>query len=180
VNGKQFTITWHVDDLKLSRVDSSEVKIMIKWFKSIYGQYMRVSRGKKHYYLGMDLDFSVPGEVSVTMIDYLKRVIQDFPEEITGRATSPAADHLFTIRSEKDSKTLEEKRAIAFHHYVAPLLFATTMSRKDIQTSVAFLTTQVRGTDEDYWQKLKRVLRYIKGTIYLPLILRADRLNIIK
>jgi hypothetical protein len=84
------------------------------------------------------------------------------------------------IRSQKDSKPLEEKRAIAFHHYVAQLLLTTTRSRKDIQTSVAFLTTRVRGSDEDDWQKLKRVLRYIKGTIYLPLILRADRLNIIK
>jgi hypothetical protein len=123
VNGKQFTITWHVDDLKLSHVDSNEVTIMIKWLKSIYGQDIRVSRGKKHDYLGMDLDFSVPGEFSVTMVEYLKGVIQDFPEEITGRATSPAADHLFTIRSEKDSKPLEEKRAIAFRHYVTQLLF---------------------------------------------------------
>jgi hypothetical protein len=114
------------------------------------------------------------------MIDYLKGVIQDFPEEITGRATSPAADHLFTIRSEKDSKPLEEERAIAFHHSVAQILFTTTSSRKDIQTSVAFLTTRVGRPDEDDWQKLKRVIRYIKGTIYLPLILRADRLNIIK
>jgi hypothetical protein len=179
VNEKQFTITWHVDDLKLSHVDLSEVTIMIKWLKSIYGQDIRVSHGKKNDYLGMDLDFSVPGEVSVTMIDYLKGVIQDFPQEITGRATSPAADHLFTIRSEKDRKPLEEKRAIAFHHSVAQLLFTTTRSRKYIQTSVTFLTTRVRGPDEDDWQKLKLVLRHIKGTIYLPLILRADRLNII-
>jgi hypothetical protein len=42
---------------------------MIKWLKSIYGQDMRVSLGKKHDYLGMDLDFSVPGEVSVAMVD---------------------------------------------------------------------------------------------------------------
>jgi hypothetical protein len=89
----------------------------------------------------MDLDFSVTGEVSATMAEYLKGVIQDFPEEITGRATLPASDHLFTIRSEKYSKPLEEKRAIAFHHSVAQLLFATTRSRKDIHTSVSFLTT---------------------------------------
>jgi hypothetical protein len=110
-----------------------------------------VSRGKKHDYLGMDLDFSVPGEVSVTMIDYLKGVIQDFFEEITGPETSSAADHLFIIRSEKDSKPLEEERAMAFHHSVAQLLFATTRSRKDSQNSVAFLTTRVRGPDEDDW-----------------------------
>jgi hypothetical protein len=69
----------------------------ITWLKSIYGEDMRVSRGKKHDYLGMDLDYSVQGEVKVTMIDYLKRVITEFPEEITGTASSPAAERLFTV-----------------------------------------------------------------------------------
>jgi hypothetical protein len=46
VNGKQFTITWHVDDLKLSHVDLKEVDKTIEWLKSIYGEDMRVSRGK--------------------------------------------------------------------------------------------------------------------------------------
>jgi hypothetical protein len=40
VNGKQLTITWHADDLKLSHVESNVVTIMIKWLKSIYGQDM--------------------------------------------------------------------------------------------------------------------------------------------
>jgi hypothetical protein len=92
VNGKQFTTTWYVDDLELSHVDDKEVTKMIVWLKNIYGNDMRVSRGKKHDYLGMDLDFTEPGQVKITMIPYLKGVIRDFPEEITGRATSPVAD----------------------------------------------------------------------------------------
>jgi hypothetical protein len=72
VNGKQFTMTWHVDELKLSHVDATVVDEMISWLKSIYGEDMRVSRGMKHDYLGMDLDYSFPGEVRVTMVDYLK------------------------------------------------------------------------------------------------------------
>jgi hypothetical protein len=180
VNGKQFTITWHVDDLKLSHVDVKVVDKMISWLKSIYGKDMRVSRGKKHDYLGMDLDYSVPGEVRVTMVDYLKRVITEFLEVITGGATSPAAEILFTVRPEGECEPLEEKRVIAFHHCVAQLLFASARARKYIQSGVAFLTTRVRNPDEDDWSKLKRLLRYIRCTIHLPLILRADSLNVIK
>jgi hypothetical protein len=120
---------------------------------------MRLSRGKKHDYLGMDLDYSVLGEVKITMVDYLKRVITEFPEVISGGATSPAADRLFTVRPEEESKPLEEKRAIAFHHCVAQLLFASARARKDIQPSVAFLTTRVRTPNEDDWLKLKRQLK---------------------
>jgi hypothetical protein len=42
------------------------------------------------------------------------------------------------------------------------------------------LTTRVRNPDEDDWGKLRRLMRYIKGTINLPPILRADSLNVIK
>jgi hypothetical protein len=114
INGKQFNIPWHVDDLKLSRVDVKVVDDNITWPKSIYSEDMRVSRGKKHDYLGMDLDYSVLGEVKVTMVDYLKRVITEFPEEITGTASSPATERLFMIRPDGESVMLEEKRAIAF------------------------------------------------------------------
>jgi hypothetical protein len=45
---------------------------------------------------------------------------------------------------------------------------------------VSFLTTRDKHSDEDDWGELKRLLRYIRGTVYMPLILRADSLNIIK
>jgi hypothetical protein len=106
-------------------VDDEAVDDMISWLKSIYGEDMRVSRGKKHDYLGMDLEYSVPGEVRVTMVDYLKRVITEFPEVITGGGASPAAEKLLTIRPEEECKPIEEKREIAFHHCVAQLLFAS-------------------------------------------------------
>jgi hypothetical protein len=35
INGKQFTINWHVDDLKLSHVDAKVVDDTITWLKSI-------------------------------------------------------------------------------------------------------------------------------------------------
>jgi hypothetical protein len=141
---------------------------------------MCVSRGKKHDYLGMELDYSVPGEVKVAMVDYRKRVITEFPEIISGGATSLAADRLFTVRPEGEIKPLEEKRAIAFHHCVVQLLFASARARKDIQPAVAFLTTRVRNPDEDDWLKLKRLPRYIRIIIHTPLILRAESLNMIK
>ena len=58
INGKQIMVTWNVDDLKISHVESSEVTRMIKWLESQYGK-MRIYGGKLHNYLGMDLDYSV-------------------------------------------------------------------------------------------------------------------------
>jgi hypothetical protein len=180
INGKKITAVWHVEDIKMSHVDEKEVSKLITWLKSVYGEDMGLSRGKVHDYLGMTIDFTNKGEVKVTMIDYLKGVINDFPEVITGTAMPPATANLFDVIPEDERKVLGEEQARAFHHPVAQLLFATTRARKDTQHTVAFLTTRVKSPDEDDWMKLKRLLKYIRGTIYMPLILKADCLNIVK
>ena len=63
---------------------------------------------------------------------------------------------------------------------MASILFITPRARKDLATAISFLSTRVKSPDEDDWGKLKRVLRYIRGTINLPLILRIDDLGVIK
>ena len=179
VNGKQLTITWHVDDLKISHVNRNVVSNTITWLESIYGE-MHGSRGQRHEYLGMCLDFSVKGEVRVSMEKYLRGIIDDFPEEIRGIARTPASEHLFKVREDNKEILLSKTKARAFHHSVAQLLFSSMRCRKDTQTAVAFLTTRVRAPDEDDWKKLMQLLQYIRCTIRLPLILRADCINIIK
>ena len=44
---------------------------------------MHGPRGKMHDYLGMWLEYSVPGEVLISMEEHMRGVIDYFPEEIT-------------------------------------------------------------------------------------------------
>ena len=60
------------------------------------------------------------------------------------------------------------------------LLFTGIRCRKDAQTAIAFLATRVRKPDKDDWKKLSRLLGYLKRKIKLPLILRADGVNVLK
>ena len=126
----------------------------------------------------MIFDFSEKGKVMVNMIEYIKTIINDFPEEIIEMRASPAADHLFTVRDETEAKLLPEEQARAFHHATAQVLFLSARARRDIQPCTAFLTTRVRAPDEDDWGKLKRLLGYLKGTLHMPLILSADSLTL--
>ena len=135
-------------------------------------------RGKNHGYLRMIFDFSAKGKVMVTMMEYIKSIIKDFPEEITGIKMSPAADHLFTVRDPSLAKVLPEEQAMVFHRATAQLLFLSARVQRDIQPATAFLTTRVRPLDKDDWGKVKRVLGYLKGTMHMPLILSADSLTL--
>ena len=50
INGKQHTISWHVDDLKSSHVDPKVNDEFHKWLQAEYGQVkdVTVTRGKRH------------------------------------------------------------------------------------------------------------------------------------
>ena len=161
-NGMQMTIRWHVDDLMMSHVSRDKIMKTVQEIKNIYGENLTKNVGKIHDYLGMTFDFSFTKEVKVNMWDYLRKVIKEFPEEITGVCTTPAGDCLFKVRD--DGKKLNEEQAEVFHHTVYQLLFPANQARKDIQTAVSFLVTHVRDPDEDDWKKLVRVLKYLNGT----------------
>ncbi len=178
--GKQLTVIWHVDDLMASCGVDFELTKLSCYLANEYGPKLTMHTGNKHNYLGVDFEFEQEGRLSVSMVNYLKNVIEMFPEQIVGRAATPAGDRLFDIRDEKEAKPLEEERAIAFHHTTAQLLFMAARARQDIQTAVAFLTTRVKSSDEDDWGKLKRVLKYLNGTKYLKLSISVENLGILK
>jgi hypothetical protein len=141
VDGKQMMVCWHVDDLKVSHCDSAQGTIFGKWLSKKYGVAVATHRGKVHNYLGMIFDFFPKGKVMVTMMEYIKNIIKDFPEEIVGTKTSPAAEYLFTVRDPSLAKVLPEEQAMAFHRTTAQLLFLSARAWRDIQPATAFLTT---------------------------------------
>ena len=143
VNGHQLTVSWHVDDLTISCVDRAPIQDVIKALKAIYGENLKETIGLVHDYLGMTFDYSTPGQVEISMDKYIAKIIDSFPEQITGVSATPATDNLFRIRD--DDRPLPEDQAIMFHHVTAQLLFASTRVRRDIQTTVAFLSTRVKN-----------------------------------
>ena len=129
--------------------------------------------------LVMDFYFSVPGEVRVTMVDYLKKGIADFPEEIMKTPPTPTGDDMFEVFPDKERKMLDNEQATALHNGVMQLLFDNPRRRKDIQKPIVFLTTRVKELDEYDWRELRQFPQYLHGIIYIPLILSNDSLNVI-
>ena len=64
VNGTNLTVVWHVDDLKISHKDEKVVEDLLVWLDKKYSDAngkVTVTRGDKHVYLGMTLDYSEKG-----------------------------------------------------------------------------------------------------------------------
>lgn len=107
VNGAQHTVLWHVDNLKISHVETEAVTDFIAWLNTKYSS-LTIHQGKKHYCLGMDLDYSVTGVLSISMTKYTHNIINNFPEELGTPSAAPAADHLFKVREPDESKKTKQ------------------------------------------------------------------------
>ena len=73
IDNKKCTILWHVDDLKISHVDSAVVSRDLADIDAEYGKIekMTIKWNKVHKYLRMTIDHSSPGKVILSMIDYI-------------------------------------------------------------------------------------------------------------
>jgi hypothetical protein len=158
-------------------VDENVVTDVIKKIEERFGE-MAVTRGKKHVFLGMDIEFHDNGTVSVKMKEYIKEAIQDFGEDIVQSVATPAKKDLF--KTDESSPLLSQHDSETFHSVVAKLLYVSKRSRLDIQLPIAYLCTRVSCSTANDWSKLKRVLQYLQGTLDEFLTLGADDIGMMK
>ena len=188
VKGKQQTVLFHVDDCKIScvsvKANDDLIETLRQEYESIFEDgsgKMKVHRGKVLEYLGMTLDYSVDGQVKITMLGYIKECIELFEKMAPnkrGSKSSAAPKNLFVV--DDNSKKLSDSKREQFHSLVAKMLFATKHVRPDTGTTMSFLTTRVSEPDVDDWKKLAHLMRYIRGTKELPLILSANSGGMLK
>ena len=105
-------------------------------------------------------------------------MIDDIPEDMKVESATAATHHLFDIS--EDATKLSQAGADLFNHFVAQLLYLPKRARPDIQIAVSLLCTRVRVPNTDDYKKLARAMKYIQGTIELPLILSIDKSGNIK
>ena len=77
--------------------DKGDVSYTIIWLESIYSE-IHSTRRKRYEYLDMWMDYSKRWGVKIFIEVYLRKVLDDFPEEINGGAETPLASHLFKVR----------------------------------------------------------------------------------
>ena len=67
---------------------------------------MHGSHGNRLDHLLMWLDYLVPGEVWISIEEYLRGLLDDFPEEITEFPETLTATNLFTMRDKTKRELL--------------------------------------------------------------------------
>jgi hypothetical protein len=120
IDGKQCTILWHVNNLKISHGNPKVVTSVIKQLVLEFGKEapLTITRGKTHDYLGMTLGYSIDSKVQIKMNDYIDNMISNLPADMDGELATPALNHLFEVNTEDTQVMLDKVQADMFHHKI--------------------------------------------------------------
>ena len=173
-NGQQCTAVAHVDDLLVTCEDENTIQAVMDHLEHKY-KAISESRGNRHSYLGMTVDFEVEGECSVAMTGYENSMVDTY--NYRKNHPTPALEDLFEIDSTSEKLTEDEMKH--FHTYVAKLLYLAKRTRPECLVATSFLCTRVTRSTKQDWAKLDRVMGYLRGTPNRSIILRPGSMGIV-
>ena len=178
IDDKQSTLLIHVDDIMVLSQVAEEIPALYKHLESRFGK-VTLHEGVRHNYLGMTFDFSVVGQVSITMLGYETDLLSDwfsinFDEKMVPARDKFASDPaLSSIFDKGDSPALCDKNSAIFHSYVMRVAFLAKRVKPELNVALSYLSTQVTHSSENDLRKLDRVIRYVRDHLGSGITLTA-------
>eukprot|EP00559_Dactyliosolen_fragilissimus_P004407 CAMPEP_0184869810 /NCGR_PEP_ID=MMETSP0580-20130426/35392_1 /TAXON_ID=1118495 /ORGANISM="Dactyliosolen fragilissimus" /LENGTH=180 /DNA_ID=CAMNT_0027371541 /DNA_START=24 /DNA_END=566 /DNA_ORIENTATION=- len=155
-------MTWYVDDTKVSHVKKEVVTKVLNETGNFFGD-LKITQGKRHNLLGMDIIINNDKTISIDMSKYLEEIWDEYKYDLKSIETTPVKIDLFEI--DPDSPLLVDYNADIFHSTTAKLLWVSKCGRPDLELKVSFLCTRVKASTVEDKTKVERLLSFVKGTI---------------
>ena len=153
------------------------VEGVIDGFKEKFSDMSSVSFSPMHNFLGIKMSFTDNSRVCIDMREYLGKAVSLYGKEGMKPVTILARNKLRIIN--RSSPILDNEKRKNFCSIVILLMYIAYRERKDIRPTVSFLSTRVSSPTEEDNEKLRRLIRYIVGSIDKLLYLGASNLSVL-
>ena len=154
----------YVDDIIIA---SNNIDILNSEKSKLSTRFDMDDRGELHHLLGMRKRRD--RKAKVLMLDqsiYLKKVLHRFGFENSRPVATPMdpCKKFDKLADDEDPVEINEYQAV-----ICCLTYASICTRPDITTAVSYLSQFMSRPGTEHWEGVKRVLRYIRGTLDLGL-----------
>lgn len=169
-NNKLFFVTVYVDDVLIfSNDDAMEAQLIDELSRN----FQMKDLGEASSILGIRiLHDRMAATISIDQSQYISDVLVRFGMDDCNPVVTPM-DLNQKISSKLCPKTnieQQQMKEIPYREAIGCLLFAAQITRRDISYAVNVLSRYIVNPGKAHWAALKRVLRYLKGTINKKLV----------
>lgn len=131
--------------------------------------------GLAKFYLGISIGQDLQnGITTLDQTQYLNKVLKKFNMSECHAVTTPMDPNYnlsLLLRDKSESEEIETR----CRQLIGCIMYAMLGTRPDLCSSITFLSRFQTCASSDLWVCLKRLLRYIKGTVDLKLTYKSDK-----
>ena len=154
----------YVDD---TIICSNDMSVLIAEKKRLSQAFEMDDRGEVHHILGMEVHRDRTNKLlTIDQKTYLEDVLCRFGMEDCKPVTTPVEAGKNFSSLKEDEEPADEK---LYQAAVGSLNYAAIATRPDLSTAVGKLSQFMKNPSSEHWSAIKRVLRYVKGTLDLGL-----------
>ena len=170
--GEMFMIAVHVDDLVLAAKSDKHIADVKK---ALSEKFEVKDMGELHHFLGTKvLQNKQNGEVWIGQPAYTQKVLRKFNMENAKPVDTPVDISSKLVKMNEDSESANQEQ---FQSAVGSLLYLSTMTRPDITYAVSNVAKFCANPAKEHWIAVKRIMRYLIGTMHLGLLYRKNELK---
>ena len=162
VNGKTVIMIFgvFVDD---TIICSNEKSVLLSEKQRLSEAFKMDDRGELHHFLGMEvLRDRKKGIMTIDQRTYLEDVLKRFGMEDCKPVATPMEPNKQFSKLREDEEQADEK---LYQAAIGSLNYAAIATRPDLSTAVGKLSQFMKNPSNEHWAGVKRVLRYVKGTL---------------
>lgn len=155
----------YVDDLILVSENRAELENLKTALKK---NFEMKDLGKVSRYLGINVN-RTEGKLELDQKDYLQEILNKYNMENCKPVATPIEVGLDIPKESANNEELTKR----CRRLIGRLMYAMLGTRPDLCFAMSFLSRYQANANEELWKALKRVLRYIKGSLDLKLTYNA-------
>ena len=163
-------IAIYVDDTILC---SNDITVLISMKKQLSTRFEMDDRGEVHFILGMKISRNrEKGILSIDQRAYLEAVLRKFGMQDCKPTYTPVdSGAKFTSLCDQDEESVDVR---LYQAAIGSLNYAAVATRPDLSVAVGILSQFMQSPTQAHWVGIKRVFRYIRGTLNYGLVYRSS------
>ena len=162
-------IAVYVDDTVLL---SNNINVLRSEKAKISQRFSMDDRGEIHYILGMEVKRDRENRVmTISQKSYLETVVSRFGMQNCNPVSTPLETGKRFSKLGENEETVDVK---LYQAAIGSLNYAAIATRPDLSVAVGMLSQHMVSPGSEHWSGVKRVLRYVKGTLNYGLTFRSS------
>ena len=162
-NGRKLILVLYVDDGLIASSNKEDVEQFITDLKKSF----QISCSEAKFYLGLEIAQEKDG-IKITQKGYIEKILKKFNMENANPVETPI------IKSSQNIEPGKAESKFPYRSAVGALMYLMVGTRPDIAYAVGVASRSLENPTEDDIVKVKRIFRYLRGTVSHGIKYQAD------